>query len=72
MLGSGRAGITCKEGSTLRLCFHLNMANAQRRFLTKLIGGWRDVKLPRSWGGYFRNDFDHRDFAAIGASAGAP
>ena len=26
--------------------------------------------LPRSWGGYFRNDADHRDFVAIGTAAG--
>ena len=29
------------------------------------------MRLPRSWGGIFRNDYDHRDFCAIGASAGA-
>ncbi len=30
-----------------------------------------NVRLPRKWGGYFRNDADHRDFAAIGTAAGA-
>ena len=29
------------------------------------------MRLPRTWGGVFRNDYDHRDFCAIGASAGA-
>ena len=29
------------------------------------------MRLPRNWGGIFRNDYDHRDFCAIGASAGA-
>ena len=26
--------------------------------------------LPRRWGGYFRNEADHRDFVAIGTAAG--
>lgn len=30
----------------------------------------RKVKAPRSFGGYFRNAADHRDFAAIGTAAG--
>lgn len=42
----------------------------QHRSLTKLLRGKREVKLPRSWGGFFRNDYDHRDFTAIGAAAG--
>ena len=42
----------------------------QHRSLTKLLRGKGEVKLPRSWGGHFRNDYDHRDFTAIGAAAG--
>ncbi|KAK9915224.1 hypothetical protein WJX75_006445 [Coccomyxa subellipsoidea] len=45
-------------------------ASAGSRSLTKLLGGRCEVKLPRSWGGFFRNDFDHRNFSAIGAAAG--
>ena len=41
------------------------------RSLTKLLKDKVQVRLPRSWGGVFRNDYDHRDFCAIGASAGA-
>ena len=40
------------------------------RTLTRLLGGLQ-VKLPRHLGGFFRNDADHRDFAAIGTAAGA-
>ena len=42
-----------------------------RRSLTRLFKGRFEVRLPRTWGGVFRNDYDHRDFCAIGASAGA-
>ena len=42
-----------------------------RRSLTRLLKGKVEVRLPRTWGGVFRNDYDHRDFCAIGASAGA-
>ena len=42
-----------------------------RRSLTRLLKGRVEVRLPRTWGGVFRNDYDHRDFCAIGASAGA-
>lgn len=38
--------------------------------MTRLLGGSK-VKLPRHLGGFFRNDADHRDFAAIGTAAGA-
>lgn len=41
-----------------------------RRSLTKLFGNRFEVRLPHKWGGRFRNDYDHRDFCAIGASAG--
>lgn len=41
-----------------------------RRSLTKLFGNRFEFRLPHSWGGLFRNDYDHRDFCAIGASAG--
>ena len=40
------------------------------RSLTKLFGNRFQVRLPHKWGGLFRNDYDHRDFCAIGASAG--
>ena len=43
---------------------------SDRRSLTKLLRGRWKVQLPRSWGGYFRNDYDHRDFVSIGAAAG--
>lgn len=32
-------------------------------------GRWR-VEMPRKWGGFFRNDAEHRDFTAIGTAAG--
>lgn len=38
--------------------------------LTSLFKGRMRFKLPRSWGGYYRNDADHRDFTAIGTAAG--
>lgn len=37
--------------------------------MTEFNGRWA-VRLPRRWGGYFRNDADHRDFASIGTAAG--
>ncbi|CAL8469782.1 g9324 [Coccomyxa elongata] len=46
------------------------IASTGSRSLTKLLRGKREVKLPRSWGGFFRNDYDHRDFTAVGAAAG--
>ena len=30
----------------------------------------RPIKAPRKYGGYFRNDADHRDYVSIGAAAG--
>ena len=34
---------------------------------------WEKVfKLPRKYGGYFRNEADHRDFVSIGTAAGSP
>ena len=38
------------------------------RTLTKTFG-W-PVVAPRPWGGYFRNDAEHRDFVLIGTAAG--
>ncbi|KAI7845409.1 hypothetical protein COHA_001114 [Chlorella ohadii] len=38
--------------------------------LTQWLRWRRKVKAPRSFGGYFRNAADHRDFAAIGTAAG--
>jgi chloride channel 7 len=38
--------------------------------LTQWLRWRREVKAPRSLGGYFRNAADHRDFAAIGTAAG--
>lgn len=38
------------------------------RTLTKVLG--RPVKAPRQWGGYFRNDAEHRDFVVLGTAAG--
>ncbi|GMH33746.1 hypothetical protein BSKO_01580 [Bryopsis sp. KO-2023] len=42
------------------------------RTLSRLIGGKgaSTVKSNRKFGGYFRNDADHRDFTAIGTAAG--
>ena len=40
------------------------------RALTRLLRKRWEAKLPRSWGGHFRNDHDHRNFTAIGAAAG--
>ena len=32
---------------------------------------WEKIfKLPRKYGGYFRNEADHRDFVSIGTAAG--
>ncbi len=36
--------------------------------LSQILG--RPVKAPRKYGGYFRNDADHRDYVSIGAAAG--
>ena len=41
------------------------------RTLTRMLGGRWEAKLPHGWASHFRNDKDHRDFTAIGASAGA-
>lgn len=41
-----------------------------RRTITDLLRGRVKASAPRSWGGYFRNDADHRDFTAIGTAAG--
>ena len=38
------------------------------RTLTKVLGFF--VVAPRDWGGYFRNDAEHRDFVLIGTAAG--
>ncbi|KAK9816592.1 hypothetical protein WJX72_002361 [[Myrmecia] bisecta] len=35
-----------------------------------LFGGRFKARFSRRWGGYFRNDADHRDFTAIGTAAG--
>ena len=40
------------------------------RTLTQLLRGKWKVQAPRRWGGFFRNDADHRDFTAIGTAAG--
>ncbi|KAK9901698.1 hypothetical protein WJX75_008976 [Coccomyxa subellipsoidea] len=38
--------------------------------LTSMFRGrWR-LEVPRKWGGFFRNDAEHRDFTAIGTAAG--
>lgn len=50
----------------------VEMIRALRRSLTRLFKDRVHVRLPRSWGGLFRSDYDHRDFSAIGASAGVP
>jgi hypothetical protein len=40
------------------------------RTLTSMFRGrWR-LEVPRKWGGFFRNDAEHRDFTAIGTAAG--
>ena len=38
--------------------------------LTSLFGSKRVFKLRRTFGGYFRNEADHRDYVAIGTAAG--
>ena len=38
--------------------------------LNKLRWYRKPVKVPRKYGGYFRNDADHRDFVSIGTAAG--
>lgn len=38
--------------------------------LNKLRWYRKPVKAPRKYGGYFRNDADHRDFVSIGTAAG--
>ncbi len=40
-----------------------------RALTDALRGRWR-VRAPRRFGGYFRNDADHRDFVSIGTAAG--
>ena len=41
-----------------------------RALTDALRGRWR-VRAPRRFGGYFRNDADHRDYVSIGTAAGA-
>ena len=41
-----------------------------RALTDALRGRWR-VRAPRHFGGYFRNDADHRDYVSIGTAAGA-
>ena len=38
--------------------------------LTNWFRGEKVCKLPRKYGGYFRNEADHRDFVSIGTAAG--
>lgn len=43
------------------------------RTITELMqrfGYKREAKAPHKYGGYFRNDADHRDFVGIGTAAG--
>lgn len=40
------------------------------RALHTIFRGKLSSKTPRKWGGFFRNDADHRDFTAIGTAAG--
>lgn len=40
------------------------------RTMTELLGGRWQAALPRRYGGYFRNDQEHRDFVAIGVATG--
>lgn len=43
------------------------------RTITELLqrfGYKKDAKFPHKYGGYFRNDADHRDFVGIGTAAG--
>ena len=35
-----------------------------------MLGGRFRAEMPRRFGGFFRNDADHRDFTAIGTAAG--
>lgn len=35
-----------------------------------MLGGRLRCEMPRRFGGFFRNDADHRDFTAIGTAAG--
>ena len=38
--------------------------------VTSWFKGEKVFKLPRKYGGYFRNEADHRDFVSIGTAAG--
>ena len=38
--------------------------------LLKRFGYNREAKAPHKYGGYFRNDADHRDYVGIGTAAG--
>lgn len=38
--------------------------------LTNWFRGEKVFKLSRKYGGYFRNEADHRDFVSIGTAAG--
>jgi len=42
-----------------------------RALTDALRGRWR-VRAPRRFGGYFRNDADHRHYVSSGTAAGAP
>lgn len=41
------------------------------KWLTDLSKGKVSFRAPRKYGGYFRNDADHRDLVSIGTAAGA-
>ena len=38
--------------------------------ITSWLRTGKVFKLPRKYGGYFRNEADHRDFVSIGTAAG--
>ena len=46
------------------------IAGMGSKWLTDLSQGRFTFRAPRKYGGYFRNDADHRDFVSIGTAAG--
>jgi hypothetical protein len=40
--------------------------------ITNWFKGEKVFKVPRKYGGYFRNEADHRDYVCIGTAAGSP
>lgn len=57
---------------TMMVCWLIWVVSTCRTVteLLQRFGYKKDAKFPHKYGGYFRNDADHRDFVGIGTAAG--